>query len=101
MTEILNEQICGTAKYSENNLSLICEVRISRSGRIMAILGGTVHYLKNEKETGIYIGAFSASYDGTEENKQSIAINLADSTKLTDVSNAIATMIAEIEVKYS
>lgn len=101
MTEVLNEQICGSVKSSTGDIHLVCEVRLSRTGKLMAVLNGTIYHLESDESTQVYIGTFSVSYSDTTESKQSIAVNVNDSKYFAKSTEAITNMITEIQEKYA
>lgn len=101
MTEILNEQICGSVKSTTGTIHLICEVRLSRKGVLMAVIGGTIYYLSSNESEQTYIGSFSVSYDDTAQSKRAVAVNLNDTSKFVESTAAITNMISELEEKYA
>lgn len=100
MTEILNEQIVGSVKSSTEDIHIVCEVRLSRKGVIMSIIGGTLYHLAEKDKDQRFIGSFAVNYDPDAVNNRAISLNLNDSSLFSKVTVAINNMIDEIEEKY-
>lgn len=101
MTEILNEQICASVKSSTDNVHLVCEVRLSRAGKLISVLNGAIYYLSSDGADQTYVGTFAVSYSDVTESKQSISVNVNDSDYFAKATTAVTNMIKEIEEKYS
>lgn len=103
MTEILNEMICGTINSVQGSMSITGELKVSKEGVISKIDGGSIYIMiDGTEETKQYIGSFNvqSSSDINNPNGRSISMNIQNLEHLSEASEAINTMLKEIEDLY-
>lgn len=102
MTEIKNEQICGTIDSTLDNINLTGEMKVSKEGILTSIQSGMVYDTINKSSEKKYLGSYSVTTDpmNPTADKRSISMNISDITKMAEVSAAIIACLKDIETKY-
>lgn len=101
MTNILNEMICGSVNFSEDNIQLTGDMKITKDGVLQSINSGLIYDVTDAEAQKKYIGAYTIKPDINEQTKRSISININELELMAKVATAIDNMIKDIESKYA
>lgn len=101
MTNILNEMICGTINFNDDNIQLTGDMKITRDGLLQSVNSGLIYDTTSTTEQKKYIGSYTIKPDSTEQTKRSISINVSELELMFKVASAINNMITDIESKYT